>query len=348
MQCYVFRITYEGNYGVISQELREGRLRQGWGAAGMGVGEDSTLASFTAAWLKRWPGEEDMAPRIRRKYKNLQIMPEIQPGDLLVIPKVSMTQAEGWREFTLARCTAPYTFAPLEEQDDYGHIIGIEPILSCPYGNPLAFPVVKGFRSYQSAVNRVWSEAFTDAVERILLEHERDPAKSFREEASSLTALGDATALAREVYLGELVKKINSWSPRQLERVIEELFARNGYLKLAANHYDGKGGDIDLQFTCYASDTLLGDIAAMRGDVPLPEIRVQAKNKSGQDLSDVWGVRQLTGMKGSREAVNILINTTPEFTQAAREEASGDVILINGQKFASLLVKYGLDVLDLS
>lgn len=53
MQCYVFRITYEGNYGVISQELREGRLRQGWGAAGMGVGEDSSLASFTAAWLAR-------------------------------------------------------------------------------------------------------------------------------------------------------------------------------------------------------------------------------------------------------------------------------------------------------
>ena len=51
-------------------------------------------------------------------------------------------------------------------------------------------------------------------------------------------------------------------------------------------------------------------------------------------------------MPGYEKAINILINTTPEFTDDAKQLAGKDVVLINGKQFAALLVKYGLDILS--
>ena len=73
---------------------------------------------------------------------------------------------------------------------------------------------------------------------------------------------------------------------------------------------------------------------------------MQAKKKKGIDSGDKKGVEQLLQMQGEEQTINIVINTTEEFSDIAKEVAGKNVVLINGLQFAALLVKYGLDVID--
>lgn len=345
MNYYVFRVNYDGFHSLIRQELLKGRLRQGWGADGMEAAADDGWEAYRDAWRRKWPDDRSDDARICRKYRNLQMMRDMKPGDAVIIPKMDLEREYGWDRFTIALCSGTYRFSPL--CGDFGHIIPVEPLVSYSYGRNEDTLSIKGsFRWYQSAVNRILREDLQAATTRLIEGYRADPGIARGEDLSPLEALSSAAAEAKRQYLAELVKKINGWSPNQLERVIEDLFTRCGYIKTGSNHYDRQGGDIDLKFTCCTADTLLGDIAAMSEDVALPEIRVQAKKKSGPDRDDVRGVRQLIRMDGRQSAINILISTAPAFSEEARREAGGAVILIDGQRFAALLVKYGLDALD--
>ena len=73
-------------------------------------------------------------------------------------------------------------------------------------------------------------------------------------------------------------------------------------------------------------------------------IHVQAKNKKGIDDNDIEGALQLAGTEGYEKQINILINTTSEFSSEVKKYADENgIILINGFDFASLLIKYGID-----
>lgn len=346
MNYFVFRINYEGHYQTIRHELLDGRLRQGWGAAGMSVGDGTDEGSFAEAWDAAWAGEGAAGSNFAaRRYRNLSLMRQMQLGDILVIPKVSIKREDGWRYFTIARCTGAYDFRPLE-CNDFGHIIPVETVASFSYDHPIARAVTGKFRCYQSPVNRVWNEEWIESINLLLREYEDDPAGCENETVSSLAALSTAAREKTDAYLDALIGIINSWSPSQLEHIIEDLFARNGYEKIGNNHYNRTGGDIDLIFSAYPADTLMGSVTSIGGDIPLPEIRVQAKNKRGQDRNDIKGVNQLLEMPGKENAINILINTAPDFSDDARQAAEKNVILINGRQFASLLLKFGMDLVD--
>ena len=90
-------------------------------------------------------------------------------------------------------------------------------------------------------------------------------------------------------------------------------------------------------------DFSLKSISEISSDL-VPVIHVQAKNKSGIDYNDIEGAFQLVRTEGYAKQINILINTTQEFSYEAKKYAAEKgIILINGFDFASLLVKYGID-----
>ena len=50
---------------------------------------------------------------------------------------------------------------------------------------------------------------------------------------------------------------------------------------------------------------------------------------------------------GKENAINIVINTTKDFSDETKKKAAEyNIILINGTDFASLLVKYGLNFIE--
>lgn len=347
MSYYVFRINYDDDHSLICGELAEGRLRQGWG--GPGLTADQSAEDFLAAAHSTW-GADAGDQGILRRYRNFRIMLEMRPGDRIVIPKVDLAGTGAWwRSFAIAVCgEGGYRFSPIESADgglDFGHIVPVQPVTSFSYShNAHSLAVSAKFKAYRSPVNRVYDEGFAEAVEQLLQEHAADPESSRRADQTSMEALSATTAEARNAYLERILEQICSWQPRQLEKVIEELFRKNGYEKLGGNHYDGLGGDIDLIFGAFPSSSLAADIFELSDSTAMPEIRVQAKKKRGADPWDEEGIRQLTAMDGHQSAVNILISTAAEFSKKAEDEAAQQgVSLINGLEFALLLVKYGLD-----
>ena len=131
------------------------------------------------------------------------------------------------------------------------------------------------------------------------------------------------------------------------EDIIGELFTKNGYTLTDNNWYDGEGGDVDLVFECFNRNTLMYNIYEIC-DVKMPHIYVQAKKKTGKDAGDIVGVNQLVKMEEripEKNAILMVINLTDEFSDEAKEKADENgIILINGLTFASLLVRYGIEV----
>ena len=346
MNYYVFRVNYDEHYSDIRKEVKQGRLRQGWGAEGM-----SCLQSrddFMNAWKKKW-GENDATEQYMiGKWNMLQIISEMQEGDRIVIPKMSLDDREQWNCFTIVERTAdPYRFEPLTLKDDFGHIVPVRPVVSFSYGHNDKSRVVNAkFKAYQRPINRVYAQEFHDAVNALVKEFNEDPSACKKDDMTTVDALAVSVAKGKIAYLEQIVNQINQWQPHHLEKVIEELFVKNGYVKRGNNRFDKKGGDIDIVFDSFVPNTFMADILSFSQNVQMPEIRIQAKNKNGVDEGDIEGVKQLIKMEGHETAINILINTTKQFSNDAKTlAAKNGVILINGMEFAALLVKYGLDII---
>ena len=345
MNYYVFRINYSYAYNKLRERIINGELRQGWGANGMTILQPEN--EFLDAWRKVWGDSDNDESYMRRKYHNIRLMLDMSAGDRIIIPKVSLTQDSGWHSFVIAeRGEGKYTFSPMD--DDFGHTIDITPIASYSYSHNAQSLTVSGkFKAYQKPVNRVYDEDFISAVEQLIKEKKDDPESDRRSDQTFLEALAASAREKKQAYLKALVDQINKWHPTKLEQIIEKLFTKNGYTKTASNQYNRTGGDIDLVFNSFVQNTLVADIFALSGEDSMPEIRVQAKKKPGLDRDDIKGVRQLAVMEGQENAINILINTTMDFSESAKRAAEEEgVVLINGMGFAALLVKYGLDIIE--
>ena len=345
MNYYVFRINYEEWYKQIREEILKGRLRQGWGAEGMNINQ--SFEEYLKVWIARW-GENDATEKyIRNKYNNISIMREINVGDVLIVPKLNFNDVNDRRSFAVLKCSKKYEFSPLGSCGmDFGHVLefDMKESFCCSYdfdGDTRS--VVKLFRAYQRSVNRVWNTDFKNSVDKLIEKFRRDPNSIRGENMTTIGALCAKTASVKQEFLNKIIKEINSWKPNDLEKITEELFVKNGYEKICNNRYDRKGGDIDIVFSSFQTDTLIGDIFAVSKNVEMPEIRVQLKNKEGIDDNDIEGIEQLASMDGSEESINILINTTIEYSERAKETAAEKgIILINGIEFAELLLRYGM------
>lgn len=349
MNYYVFRINYDNDYNNIKNEIQAGRLRQGWGSYDMDARK--TCDEFLDAWNNAFGEDHSSESYIRNKYNNIRNMLNMKPGDLIIVPKISFEDAQDWRKsFAILECTEGYDFNTIDSVDDYkdfGHCVGVKVLCSCNYEYNRDSILVSGkFRAYQRAINNVYNEDFCDSVDNLIAEYQKVGA--FKDtKPSLLRALDTPTFNAREQYLQSIVDEINKWAPGKLEDIICELFEKQGYAVIDKHNYDRKGGDIDVICNVFAPGSFLADVCTIseNDDITLPEVRIQAKNKKGKDTGDQDGVKQLLAMPGSEKAINILINTTPEFTEDAKKVAGKNVILINGKQFAALLIKYGLDEL---
>lgn len=363
MNYYVFRINYGEFYEVIRSEMLQGRLRQGWGPDGMDVNQ--SFEGYRDAWRRIWKDNKTKDDYIKNKYRDISCMKEMKSGDIIVVPKVNLKDKSKWRSFTVLKVTGGYYFSPLktdgQDKTDFGHVIGVENLFSCSYElkeTDAPLKVSAKFNSYRRPVNRVVIKEVQVAIAELLNKYNEDANFFDKGDASPTEALVYATKNDREVYLDAIVKALNSWSANKLEKTVEELFEKNGYQRIGRNQWDGQGGDKDLVFRSFVNNSLMSKIFDFADDdILLPEVRIQVKKKTGKDTNDIEGINQLVNMMPKDNQnnamviyniVNIVINTTDDFSDAAKQEArKHKIVLINGKQFASLLVKYGIDVFDI-
>ncbi len=346
---FVFRVNYDEDFDFIWTELAKGILRQGWGAPGMRI--DAPKEQFISAWKERWPvgaTDETAEARMKRKYNNLHIMTEMKAGDLIVIPKLSMEHNYVDSFFTIVRCVKPYNFSFADGYDDFGHYLTVTHLLSCPYDyDGSSQTICAKFNAYRSAVNHVYNADFCNAVNELLQLKDKEGPFFKADNSDYLKKLSDKTVSARNLYLNNIVEEMQKWPNITFEKIIKKLFESNGYITIDSHVFDGEGGDIDILLRPLNDKSLLGDIYELTDKVMAPDVHIQAKKKTGEDSDDINGVKQLLKMEedaGERNIL-ILINLTKEFSKEARRLAEeNDVLLLNGSQFASLLVRYGINV----
>ena len=343
---YVFRINYEDHFKLIRRELvNDHLLRQGWGTYGMAL--DSSYEAFKAGWQAEW-GKNLPDETMRARYNNLLIMREIEPGDYMIVPKVSVAEDSVCRSFVIAKCKKKYRFDVLSAAEDFGHIIEVEDVFSCGYDKNLHAQNIKSkFIAYQSPLNRVRNESFKESVDELVRLHTEQPEEFEKDSTDLISMISRATFSARNQYLEQIKYALQKIDNHKFEDIIGELFIKNGYTLTDNNWYDREGGDVDLVFECFNRNTLMYNIYEIC-DVKMPHIYVQAKKKTGQDTGDIVGVDQLVKMEAripEKNAILMVINLTDEFSEEAKAKADEKgIILINGLTFASLLVRYGIEV----
>lgn len=234
---------------------------------------------------------------MRARYNNLSIMLEIEPGDYIIVPKVSMEEDYVCRSFVIAKCKKKYHFDVLSEAEDFGHIIEVEDVFSCSYDKNLHAQNIKSkFIAYQSPLNRVRSESFKESVDELVRLHAEQPDEFEKDSADLISMISRATSSARNQYLEQIKSALQKIDNHKFEDIIGELFIKNGYTLTDNNWYDGEGGDVDLVFECFNRNTLMYNIYEI-SDVKMPHIYVQAKKKTGKDTGDIVGVDQLVKME---------------------------------------------------
>lgn len=346
MAYYVFRINYSDYFSLIRKELIvQKKLRQGWGTYDMRV--DQGYEAYKAGWQAHW--EKDLTDdHMKPRYSNIAIMTEIKPGDYIVIPKVSLENDYVCRSFVIAKCKKEYQFSVLEEAKDFGHYIEVENVFSCGYDKNLFSQTISSkFIAYQSPLNRVKNNDFIAAVDELVNMHDKEPVVFEKESVDLLDMVNSATRGVRKVYLEAIVDALRNLKNHKFEDIISELFKKNGYEVTDKNWFDGQGGDVDIVFEAFNENTLMHNIYEIC-DIEKPHIYVQAKKKTGTDYGDVVGVEQLIQMENKipeQNAILIVINLTDQFTEEAKKKAKENgIILIDGMTFASLLIRYGIEV----
>lgn len=115
--CFVFR-TSDDEF--VQEELKQGRLRQGWSPEGTSLldskGDERCKDDWVQAYRSAW--NEEPSPK---RWGILRRMLDIQIGDLVFCPK-----APAYGEFTVARVSEPYRFEVAVGRNDYGHIISVK------------------------------------------------------------------------------------------------------------------------------------------------------------------------------------------------------------------------------
>lgn len=343
---YVIRVNYDDNRERILDQIQKGVLRQGWGRSGMVLDNQE---QFVEAWRRAWDDGETDKRRVR-KFRNLNAMKNIEPGDIIIVPKAPENRC-----FLLLNATGKYQFDSAEktfgdECDDFRHCVPVETIKTVNYDySDASRAIVRYFRAYQSAVNIAYASDFAASV-NALLQEKTNNLISGRTELSALAIRERPSFTAIK---NEIIGTINSWGPDKLEKIISELFTRDGYVRVGSNSYDKKGGDRDLTFAIPANNILgtiasLSDESTVNNNTILPQIHIQAKNKCGIDATPQEGISQLLQMRDDNApSIDILINTSDEIPMEIRENAARqNVMIIDGNQFALLLLQYGLLLSD--
>lgn len=322
--CFVFRTS---SHPFVQDELKQGRLRQGWSPEGTSLldnnGQERTREDWARAYKKAW--SEEPSPR---RHGILRRMLDMQVGDVVLCPK-----APAYGQFTIAKVSEPYRFEEDGDQGDFGHIIAVENRHEVSdWYSPDSRMICGLYSSAYSrpAVTKVQESkkvAVLEAVERLLAQADastsQDP-DTIREEMHHEGRREAAKSLMQYVN--------NHWGHHEFEAAVGQAFLRKGYERLGGNIFTPIGGDADHVFSL-----------PMPGfeeiDSGSPVLIVQVKHKQGRDDNDVEGVEQLVNWKPGRDSeqaqwevrYRVLFSSADSFTDNCwrRAERCG-VILICG------------------
>ena len=329
MRCFLFRINTDSEE--VRNDIRLGKLRQGWGKAGMSLLKNEEIIS-KEEWRNNFPEEWDCSDEyINKKYDNLKLMLEIKKDDVIIIPKFPT-----WDSLSVVKVEEEYKFE-MPKVDDYGHCIKIDinSLKSFKYAsNPFSNTVHSKLRAYQSPLNNVWNKEVVDAT-NILLK---------LESTENIIKIENIVKYNFEKNLEEIRSSLSKVSNRDLESIVEKLFLNQGYSLESRNSYDGKGGDADLVLT-----KCLPILEEVDESKSCDKIYIQIKHKDGL-YNDREGIDQLNQIIKIKEIENgnpnlnnifkVLVCSSifsEELKELAVEE---NIILIDGLQLTRLMIKY--------
>jgi len=330
MDYYVVR-TDDSSKKWLFNEIRHGKLRQGWGVTGTQLKEkehivpvDTWIAAYKKGAKNAWDylATDDEA---EKRYWILYPMVEIKVGDAVIVPKMP-----DYDKFLIGIVSEPYQFdfEPLdsrEGQDDFRHIIPInkDTLRIFHYDSSEESRIAKNkLRGYQRAVNKAINEEFRNAI-GLLLRRQSDISRK------------DLFQEIKKKTLSEYLSRIINLGHRQMEEVVAQVFTNAGFEIMERNHHDGRGGDADIILK--KSIPLISDYT----DFDM-KIYVQVKTKKGIDNEDIEGIDQLVKIsEGDVSAIKILLSTAGEFTDKCQRIAEeNNVILVTGDRFIEMVAKY--------
>ena len=167
MNCFVWRVPlpedffYDGmsKFEFVRDELLSKKiLRQGWGIEDLRSGESAYVARCVSLG-----GTDSEA---KKRFNILKPMLNIDVGDKIVIPKLSIRSGETkhGKYFTVVVCTKVYDFSfPSICEKDFGHFIEVN-WSTGTYDNSAQPYISEQLRDYIKAINRVRNTNLTNAV----------------------------------------------------------------------------------------------------------------------------------------------------------------------------------------
>ena len=133
-------------------ELQAGRLRQGWGCAGMTLLNEQGDLIPQNVWEENYRTARPEWGEPRRRYKILIRMLELGRGDVVIVPNMP---DDG--QYSVACVSGPYRFEMPDWTDDFGHIIPVDPanVVTFANGQNEHTLTISSQRGYRDAVNIV-------------------------------------------------------------------------------------------------------------------------------------------------------------------------------------------------
>lgn len=320
----MFRINYDDDDAhkwLVSELENKGMLRQGWGKEGLSLygtnGEIQDKDLWSSKFISHWSTSVEAA---QHRFEILSRMIKIKMDDLIVVPKTIDSNV-----LTICQAKTGYFFDETSDTHwgDFRHCIEVENVRHYRYSSSEeAVRLSAKFRAYQSAINNVWHTNSRDAIDLLFAN------------PSSLESKSESEVV-RELLVNvanELSDKLLDIPPQKFEKIFASSLENSGYRIIGGKRYDGKGADVDIIATS-----------------PLPffdqvieplTILIQIKKKKDKDWDDMEGVDQLVkysyGVEGAKK---ILINTTNEISQKAKEYArANDVQILHGGQIIEFII----------
>lgn len=233
MNCYIFRVLRDNDF--VINELKVGRVRQGWGATEMALLKSGDEVS-EKEWIDKYLWKDESYEIKKRKYFNLKNMLNMTKGDIIIIPRYPQ-----WEEFTVATVKETYKFNVPSEINDFGHIIEIDNLTkkSVSYNSSEESKKIKAkFRAYQNPINNVWSQEIKNAAENILFgkitENVANELVKIEEEKTEFNIKADTWTLETLIkdridrekigYVIPIYQRPYSWKEEQVKRLLDDIF----------------------------------------------------------------------------------------------------------------------------
>ncbi len=171
MKCIVWRVPLATDYFtdgtskfefVRNELLNEKILRQGWGVEDLRKGQTAYVER------QRSKGNTNYQEAVNR-FNILKPMLDIEAGDLIVIPKLSLRDSENTpgKYFTVVFCTKVYNFYfPYIRDWDFGHFIEVDwsKEKDATYDNAAQPYISEQLKDYGKAINNVLNTSLTNAI----------------------------------------------------------------------------------------------------------------------------------------------------------------------------------------